>query len=71
MIEVVLYFHDWQIHTTKVLHILCEISKEIRLYHPFYDKKSISPNYFKRMKCLIAFSNNIVNIKCDVESFSE
>ena len=31
----------------------------------------MSPNYFKRMKRLVAFSNNIVNLRCDVESFSE
>ena len=32
---------------------------------------SMSPNYFKRMKRLVAFCNNIVNVKCDVESFSD
>ena len=33
--------------------------------------RSMSHNYFKRMKRLVAFSNNIVNVRCDVESFSE
>ena len=33
--------------------------------------KSTNPNYFKRKKRLVAFSNNIVNVRCDVESFSE
>ena len=31
----------------------------------------MSPNYFKRMKRLVAFFNNIVNVRCDVESFTE
>ena len=30
-----------------------------------------SSDYFKRMKRLVAFRNNIVNMRCDVESFSE
>ena len=30
----------------------------------------MSPNYFRRIKRLVAFSNNIVNRRCDVESFS-
>ena len=32
---------------------------------------TINPNYFKGMKSLVAFSNNIVNVRYDVESFSE
>ena len=33
--------------------------------------ESMSLNYFERVESLISLSNNIVNMRCDVESFGD